>query len=271
MTPTSRIYVGRVVHRRLRPKSHVLRYGCFWLFLDLDELSALGRTRRLFGYNRPAPVSFHSRDHGDGKTRDLRSYVEARLTDAGVELGHGAVRLLCMPRIAGYGFNPLSIFFCYGAEGALRCVIWEVNNTFGERHSYVVEVNKAPGSVITQRCAKSLYVSPFMDQVLEYDFRVSGPSDDVEVVIRTSDAKGPVLVASLSGTAREFTDTALLGLLFRQPFLTVKVTAAIHWEALKLWLKGIGLRQKPPPPKSPVTVVRAEPTDATETLNSVSR
>jgi uncharacterized protein len=271
MTPTSRIYVGHVVHRRLRPTSHILRYRCFWLLLDLDELAQLGRTRRLFGYNRPAPVSFHGRDHGDGKTGDLRSYVEARLADAGIELGGGGIRLLCMPRIAGYGFNPLSIFFCYGAHGALRALIWEVNNTFGERHSYLAEVTNAPGTFVTQHCAKSLFVSPFMDQDLTYDFRVSGPSEEISVVIRTNDANGPVLLASLSGAAREFTDATLLGLLFRQPFLTLKVTAAIHWEALKLWLKGVGLRQKPPPPKSPVTVVRGEATSPADTLISASK
>lgn len=271
MMGKSRIYTGHVVHRRLKPRSHVLRYRCFWLLLDLDELPALARASRLFGYNRGAPVSFHASDHGDGLTTDLRGYVDAQLADAEIELGGGAVRLLCMPRITGYGFNPLSIFFCYNARGALRALIWEVNNTFGERHSYVIGVADSDKSVVRQRCAKKFYVSPFMDQDLTYDFRVCGPSDDIAVAIRTSDAEGAVLVASMSGRARAFTDVNLLRLLLGQPFVTLKVIAAIHWEAMKLHFKGIGLRRKPSPPSCPVTVVAQRAVGTAEVLNASSR
>jgi len=271
MTGKSRIYSGNVVHRRFKPRSHVLRYRCFWLLLDLNELPALGRASRLFGYNRGAPVSFHASDHGDGKTADLRDYVDAQLADAEIDLGGGAVRLLCMPRIVGYGFNPLSIYFCYDADGKLRALIWEVNNTFGERHSYVIGVADSAKTVVRQRCAKQFYVSPFMDQDLTYDFRVSGPSDNVTVVIRTSDAQGAVLAASMSGHAREFTDANLLKLLLRQPFVTFKVIAAIHWEAVKLRIKGIGLRKKPNPPSSPVTVIAHPVVGTVDPLNAASR
>ncbi len=257
MTRASRLYVGHVVHRRLRPSPHLLRYRCFWMLLDLDELDDLGQRLRLFGYNRAAPVSFHARDHGDGTSTSLRGYIEAKLADAGIAIGSGAVRLLCMPRVAGYGFNPLSIMFCHDEGGRLRAIIWEVNNTFGERHSYLIEVADASCGVVKQHCAKEFFVSPFMDLEMTYDFRVSEPGADVSVVIRAGDKEGPLLLASLSGEAREITDGNLLVLLLQQPFLTLKVMAAIHWQALRLWLKGIRLRQKPPPPKCPITVVRS--------------
>ncbi|MBU2580954.1 MAG: DUF1365 family protein [Alphaproteobacteria bacterium] len=259
MTRRSRLYVGHVMHRRLRPRRHALRYRCFWTLIDLDELPALGRSLRLFGYNRLAPISFHASDHGDGRPDNLRGYVDARLSDAGIDIGSGAVRLLCMPRVAGYAFNPLSIFFCYGQDAALRAILWEVNNTFGERHSYLIEAAANSSGLVEQECAKEFFVSPFLDQPLTYAFRVSGPGDDVSVVINTNDEQGLLLVAALSGKAREMTDSNLLGILVRQPFVTLKVTAAIHWEALKLWLKGIDLRHKPPPPRQSVTVVRPSP------------
>lgn len=261
MTRVSRLYVGHVVHRRLRPIGHNLRYRCFWMLLDLDELPDLGRTMRLFAYNRPGLVSFHDRDHGDGKPVGLRGHVEASLAQAGIGFSCGAVRLLCMPRIAGYGFNPLSIFFCHGQDGELRAIMWEVSNTFGERHSYLIEVENSSNGVVKQHCAKRFFVSPFLDQDLTYDFRVSGPGDDVSLVIRASDREGPLLLASLTGQARDFSDANLFGLLLQQPFLTLKVIAAIHWEAFRLWLKRVGIRRKPPKPEYPVTAVRSS-TDA---------
>lgn len=260
MSGASCLYVGHVVHKRLRPRRHSLRYKCFWTFLDIDELPALHRRLRLFGYNRFAPVSFHAHDHGDGKSSNLRSYVEAELADAGIDLQGGTVRLLCMPRITGYAFNPVSIYFCHFADGALAALIWEVNNTFGERHSYVIEATDQGAAAITQRCDKNFFVSPFMDGDLTYEFRVTGPAETVGVVIRASDHEGPLLLASLSAKSRALTDANLLGLLVRQPFVTLKVISAIHWEALKLWLKGVRLRHKPPPPKCPVTIVRSAST-----------
>jgi DUF1365 family protein len=215
------------------------------------------RTLRLFAYNRPALVSFRDRDHGDDKSAGLREYVQSNLGRAGIDIGSGAVRLLCMPRIAGYGFNPLSIFFCHGQDGGLRAIIWEVNNTFGERHSYLIEVESGSNDVVKQHCAKRFFVSPFLDQDLTYDFRVSGPGDDVSVVIRASNSEGPLLLAALSGRARDFTDANLFGLLLQQPFLTLKVIAAIHWEAVRLWIKRVGIRRKPPKPAYPITTVRS--------------
>ncbi len=256
MNAASKIYVGHVVHLRLRPRRHRLRYGCFWLLLDLDDIPALAKQLLTFSHNRAGLVSFHDRDHGDRQTPDLRDYVARKLAEAGIDIEGGAVRLLCMPRVAGYGFNPVSIYFCHAADGTVRAILWEVSNTFGERHSYLIEASAAEDGVIRQRCQKAFFVSPFMDLDLTYEFRVGAPADDISVVIRTNDAEGTLLVASLSGCAHALTDANLLMLLVRQPVHTMKVMAAIHWEALRLWLKGVGLRRKPPPPPSAVTVVR---------------
>ncbi|MEZ5773667.1 MAG: DUF1365 domain-containing protein [Hyphomicrobiaceae bacterium] len=264
MILASRLYVGQVLHLRRRPRVHRLRYGCFWMLLDLDELPGLARRWRLFGYNRAALFSLWSRDHGDGKSTDLRRYVDQRLAEAGIDLAGGAVRLLSMPRVAGYVFNPLSVYFCHRPDGRLGAVIYEVTNTYRERHSYLIEVADPDARVISQRCAKGFYVSPFMDAELAYDFRVEAPGEDLTLVIRTSDREGPLLLASMWGKAAAITDARLMGLMLRQPFLTMKVIAAIHWEAMMLWLKGIKVRAKPAPPAHSLTIVRNQPADAAE-------
>jgi len=134
----STLYVGSVMHRRLRPRRHRLRYRVFWMLLDLDEIERLPRVLRLFSHNRFNAVSFHDADHGDGSATPLRAQVERHLAAAGIALGGGAIRLLCMPRILGYGFNPLSVYFCYQRSGLLAAILYEVHNTFGERHSYLI-------------------------------------------------------------------------------------------------------------------------------------
>ncbi len=135
------LYVGEVVHQRVRPSRHRLRYRVFSALLDLDELPQLDRRLRLFGHNRLNIFSFLDRDHGDGTGAPLRPWVEHHLERAGIELAGGAIRLLCYPRLFGYVFNPLSVYFCHRADGALAAMIYEVNNTFGERHSYLIPVD----------------------------------------------------------------------------------------------------------------------------------
>jgi DUF1365 family protein len=163
-----------------------------------------------------------------------------------------------MPRIFGYGFNPLSIYFCYRRDGALAALLYEVRNTFGERHSYLIAVGRAAGAggAIRQSCDKCFYVSPFMDMGVRYQFRVAPPQQNVSVVVSAGDAQGPTIVASLAGRREALTDAALLRLLLRVPFLTLKVMAAIHWHALRMWLKGFALRPRPAKPAWPVTTVR---------------
>lgn len=253
----SALYVGEVTHRRVRPRHHRLRYNVFWMLLDLDELDALDGKLRLFSTKRRTLTRFLERDHGDGSDTPLRKQVEGHLGRAGIDLDGGAIRLFCMPRVFGYGFNPLSIYFCYRRNGSLAALLYEVTNTFRERHSYLIPVAPGGGPII-QRCDKRFYVSPFMNMMMNYDFRVVPPSARISVTIRTSDAEGLALVAALSARRRPLTDAGLFRLLLSMPFLTVKVVAAIHWHAVILWWKGISLKRRPPKPTLDVTVVQAE-------------
>ena len=163
-----------------------------------------------------------------------------------------------MPRVFGYGFNPLSVYFCYQRDGSLAAILYEVHNTFGERHSYLIPVERAAGAVIDQRCQKLFYVSPFMDMAMSYAFRVAVPDERISVAIRAADRDGLLLVAALSGNRRALTDMALLRVLVAFPLLTLKVVVAIHWHALRLLLKGFRLRPHPKPPDIPVTVVHTQ-------------
>ena len=256
---TSALYVGSVLHRRRAPRRHRLRYRAFWLLIDLDDIDAYDKLR-LFSRNRFNLISFHDADHGDGGTRPLRAYIERTLAEHAIDWDRGRVALLCMPRILGYVFNPLSIYFCYRRDGSLAALLYEVRNTFGQMHSYLLPVvGDAP--LVHQRCAKVFYVSPFLGMDLTYDFRVAPPADKVSVVVSASDPRGPVLVASLAGDRRALSDRALTLALLTHPLLTLKVVGAIHWEALKIWWKGIRLQPRPPAPAHPVT---ATPPDRIE-------
>ena len=208
MTLRSSLYVGSVMHRRLQPRMHSFRYRAFWFLLDLDELAELSRRLRWFSHNRPNVFSLYDTDHGDGTATPLRAQVERQLGEAGVDLAGGRIRLLCMPRTLGYCFNPLSIFFCYRADGTLAALVYQVHNTFGERHSYVIRVEDQSGA-LHQHCRKLFYVSPFLDMDLRYDFRITGPDERIAVGIRASSSAKPVLHAVLTGARRDLTDRNL--------------------------------------------------------------
>jgi len=249
----SALYTGLVGHQRIRPRRHTLRYRAFWMLFDLDELPALSSSFRLFSHNRFNLFSFHDRDHGGGTPAMLRTQIETHLEQADIQTNDGAIRLLCMPRILGYVFNPISIYFCYRADDSLAAILYEVNNTFGQRHSYLLPVENSAETIIRQSCRKRLYVSPFMEMEMSYHFRVTAPAKKIGVAVNALDADGLVIATSLSGDRREFSDAALLGVFFAYPLLTLKVIVGIHWEALKLWLKGMRITPRPPAPDRPVT------------------
>jgi len=242
------LYVGAVSHRRLRPKPHRLRYRLFQLYLDLDEAESLGRAHHLFGFNRPALFSFRERDHLAGDDRPLKSQVAALLAGAGLE-GGGPVRVLCLPRVLGFVFNPISIFLCHHADGAVSAVIYEVNNTFGGRHSYVLPAEIGPDGVITQSADKALHVSPFMGMDHSYRFRLPYPDEVFNFGIQLVGKDGPWLTAGFSGHRRPLADSAILGAWLSYPLITLMVVAQIHLEALKLWAKG--LKYYPNPARKP--------------------
>ncbi len=254
----SALYAGSVMHQRVRPVRHGLRYRVFSLLIDLDELPALTSRLRLFSLNRFNLFSLHERDYGVGDDRGLRAHVEQQLRAGGLPAG-GAIRLLSMPRILGYAFNPLSVYFCHHPDGALQAILYEVNNTFGERHSYLIAVDAAgrQGGSIVQQCAKAFHVSPFLGLAMDYRFRVAPPhagQDKLSIGITASDAAGPMLVARFDAQRRELSDTALALAFVSHPLLTLKVVGAIHWEALRLWIKGVRLYPRPSAPSRAVTI-----------------
>ena len=201
MTLNTAIFRGPVIHERLRPKRHRLRYDVFTLLIDLDELTDLDQMGPLFGYNRRALLSFYDRDHGPATGAALRPWVEDRIREAGLEPDGGSIRLLCYPRVLGYVFNPLSVYFCYRRDGALHAILYEVCNTYDERHVYVIKAAGDDRAVIKQRCDKKLYVSH-----LSWKWRqliISGwpaPADRLNIAIRQEDADGLLFAAAFRGS-----------------------------------------------------------------------
>lgn len=248
----SAIYAGDVHHARFKPRRHRLHYRVFSLLLDLDEIPLLAN--RLFAHNRFAIFSFQDRDHGDGRTGTLRPWVEARLIEAGLPEAAHRVEILCYPRLFGYVFNPLTEYFCYDRSGTLRAVLHEVCNTYGERLVYVIRA-EAEGGRIRHVAPKLHFVSPFVPMECRYDFDIVPPGDRIRIGIAESDPEGPLLTASFSGTRQAFTEANLLRLLLAYPLMTLKITAAIHWEALHLLLKGIRLHPHTPAAKRRSVVV----------------
>lgn len=249
------LYVGDVMHARTRPRRHALRYRMYALLLDLDRLDAINARLRLFSVGGFNLFSFHTKDRGDGSGRDLAAQVRGHLDAAGIDHGNGPIRLLTMPRLLGWAFNPLSVYFCHGADGTLQAVLWEVDNTFGQRHAYLIPVTGESDGQIEQHCDKAFYVSPFMDMGLHYTFRFHAPADTTDITIDVSDSEGLMLRAHQKMARAALSDRTLLKLFFSLPFLTLRVVGGIHWEALKIWLKGVRLRPRPAPPTHPVSVI----------------
>jgi uncharacterized protein len=253
----SALYPGIVTHLRMKPRVHRLSYRIYSLLLDLDELDSLNGRLRCFSVDRFNLFSFYPKDRGDGTGRDLKGQIERAMQTAGVEPDGGRVMLLTMPRLLGFAFNPLSVFFCYRLDGQLAAILWEVDNTFRQRHAYMIPVETIDGEgEIVQNCDKAFYVSPFMDMNLYYEFRVRAPAETLSISIETSDAAGSVMTARHLARRWELTDSTLLRAFFAIPFLNLRVIGGIYWEALKIWLKRVRLIDRPAPPENPVSVVR---------------
>jgi DUF1365 family protein len=253
---TSCLYKTRIFHRRRRPKSHRLQYGAFYLLLDLDELDRMHRRLKWFSYNSFNIFSFHDRDHGPGTNESLRAWIEHYLQQAGTDLEGGNIQILCLPRIFGYVFNPISVYYCYHRDGQLKAVLYEVSNTFGQRHSYLARLNDEPGDLHQHGCDKRFFVSPFLKVAGRYEFSMRRPTDELYLHIRQIDEDGPMLDAWIRGEKAHISDRSLCMCLIHYPLLTLKVIGGIHWEALKLWSKGFRLVKRPSPPVDPVTIMQ---------------
>jgi DUF1365 family protein len=262
------IYAGHLMHRRSAPVVHTFCYPVSTFYFDLDELEGLDRALRLFSVNRANVVSFRDGDHMDGQPTKTKEKILAFLRSHGIDLEGGKVFLLTQCRVFNYVFNPASFYYCHAAGGALRCVVAEVNNTFGARHLYLLsEHNRLPVAAHAARvdyeARKVMHVSPFVSMDARYGFRFAPVAERLSVSMTESEHGQHFFDAHLYGRRVALTDRRLAWLLLRYPFVTLKIIAAIHWEALRLYLKGVPFYHQPAP--------SAEQRDQLRLMNQLGR
>jgi len=241
--PGNTLYSGHVMHMRLIPKRHRFRYRVFSLLLDIDRLDRLNGIR-LLRHNRFGLMSVMDRDHAARDGSPIRPWVDAELTKAGVR-PCPCVMMLSFPRMLGYGFNPLTVYYCFSTDNRLAGVIYEVKNTFGDQVAYTLPVDSPGHGVVQHSHRKEMYVSPFIEMDQVYRFLVHPPGDRLALRIRQAGPQGETLIATHTGLGTPVTDRALLKAFVLHPLMTFRVIALIHWQALKLVLKGMKYRRYP--------------------------
>ena len=237
------IYSGFVTHRRFKPKRHFFSYKTFSLLIDLNEIENLDKKINFFSYNKFNILSFYDVDHGARDGSPLIGWVKNILADAKINIGTGTIKLLCYPRFFGYVFNPLSIFYCYDDNLKLKAILYEVKNTYNEQHTYVFS-GISSSNLILHKCDKKFHVSPFMEMKTFYNFRLINPGKILNVYIKQGDSKGTLLTACQVGKKIEMSSKNLLFQFLKHPLMSFKVILAIHFEALRLWIKGVKLVKK---------------------------
>ncbi len=251
MTAQPLLGFGQVRHTRLKPAKNAFAYPTYFLMLPMRAMRA--GTAHALAHNRPGLLSFHDRDHGDGRDNAV-AWLDELLSREGVEDATGEVWLHTYPRVLGYTFKPVSFWYCHAADGALRAIVVEVNNTFGERHCYLLDRPQYGHELIAD---KVFHVSPFCTLEGNYRFRFmrssSGGIEKTVARIDYDDAAGPLIETSVSGTLEPVTNAALRMALWRYPAMTFGVVLRIHWQAFKLWRKRVPFIPKPKPPEIFVT------------------
>ena len=237
-------YKGSVTHRRHSKVSHKLRYRIAYILLDLDRLDEAGSASRFLGVERAGLLSFRARDHGDGNTNDLATWVRSYLRRQDVDEDAARIELMALPRMFGFVFNPIAVYFIYDREDNLHHILYQVTSTFSQRHFYLCRAEQA-GPVISQTSDKRLYVSPFFDVEGNYHFKVQPPADRFALTIRYDHATGEkALTACLAGLRTPVSSWETIKVLIGFPLMTIGVVVGIHWHALKLWLKGARYRSR---------------------------
>ena len=243
MIKDSSIYIGNVIHKRFKPKIHFFKYKVFSILLDISEIDILDKSLKIFSYNKFNIVSFYDADHGPRDGTSIKEWVIKNLNDNRINTENIKIKLLCYPRIFGYVFNPLSVFFIYNKNSELISILYEVKNTFGEQHTYVFKT-KENENYIKHTCKKKFHVSPFIGMDCTYFFKILKPSEKISVIIDQYDEEGKLLYASQDGDRIEFNNKNLVLSYLRHPLMTFKIIVAIHFEAFKLWTKGIKFVKK---------------------------
>lgn len=248
-TASSALYRGRTVHKRFVPYERRFSAPMAHILIEPDSVGGVAQGLAWFAHNRPGAFAFYDRDHGPRDGSALRPWAEQLFASIGVQLDGGALRLLTMPRVLGYVFNPISVWFGHGPAGELRGVIYEVNNTFGATHAYVAATPEA--TTARHGAAKQLHVSPFFDVAGRYRFTLDPPADQFRLIVDTDHDGQRTHVASLLAKRQPLTDAALARVFFGLPLATLQVVAGIHWHALWIWLRGARYRRNPGPPATP--------------------
>ena len=237
------LYECTVMHRRLHPKPHEFVYRIFLFLLDLDEIPALTRSVPIFSAEEPNLYSLRNEDYFQFHSRGLRANLETFLQTQNIAERPARIRLLTLPRMLGYTFNPISIFFCFDEENRPLTSVVQVGNTFGELKPYLVPLDES-GNGFHIRVPKNYYVSPFSPLDLAFDFRFKIPSQNLHIAIDNYQGDQQILVSTLTGKRTELTTSHLARLTLAFPLVTLKIIFLIHWEALRLWLKGIPFHLK---------------------------
>ena len=232
------IYSGFVTHRRFKPKRHFFTYKTFSLLISLNEIENLDKKIKFFSYNKFNILSFYDEDHGPRDGSSLIGWVKKALSESKIDIGSGVIKLLCYPRFFGYVFNPLSIFYCFDDSLQLKAILYEVKNTFNEQHTYVFKASPS-SNLILHKCNKKFYVSPFMEMETFYNFRLLRPGENLNIFIKQRDDKGTLLTACQVGKKLEMSSKNLFFQFLKHPLMAFKVILAIHFEAFRLWSKGI--------------------------------
>jgi len=253
MIKNSYIYTGTVIHKRFKPKIHTFNYKVFSLLIDLSEIDLLHKMLRLFSYNKFNIISFFNKDHGPRDGSSLKNWVLDNLKKNDIESEDVKIKLLCYPRIFGYVFNPLSVFYVYDKNSVLIAILYEVKNTFGEQHSYIFKTKKEQ-NLIQHVCKKKFHVSPFIEMNCIYFFRLLKPGNKISVIIDVQDSEGKILYASQDGVKSELNNNNLFKSYLKHPLMTFKIIIAIHFEAFKLWTKGIKFIKKKLKIKNNITI-----------------
>ena len=253
MIKNSSIYTGTVIHKRFKPKVHFFKYKVFSLLIDLSELELLEKDLKLFSYNRFNIISFYNKDHGPRDGNPLKKWVINNLEKSNIETKDIQIKLLCYPRIFGYVFNPLSVFYIYDKKKELISILYEVKNTFGEQHTYIFKSDKNQ-NLIQHTCKKKFHVSPFIEMNCIYFFRILKPGNKISVIVDQNDKEGKILYASQDGVLSELNNANLLKTYLKHPLMTFKIIFAIHFEAFKLWTKGIKFIKKKIQIKNSITI-----------------
>ena len=249
----SAIYNGQVIHKRFKPKVHYFRYNVFSLLIDLSELEAIDKEISFFSLNKFNLISFFEKDHGERDGSSLINWVNKNLEKNNIPIQDIKIKILCYPRILGFVFNPLSVFYVYNLQNKLISILYEVKNTFGEQHTYIFKITKDE-NLVQNKCAKKFHVSPFIEMDCNYFFRLLKPGDKISVIIDQYDKEDKILFASQDGIRTDFNSKELIKSYLKHPLMTFKIIIAIHYEAFKLWLKGIKFIKKKIKIKNNITI-----------------